>query len=61
MLVISFIHLKTNSKKIFEGEMLTTFNPTNLLQIVYEVMINFEVIFKSLTGPDNKSQGNLKA
>ena len=38
-------------QKIFEGELFIETVSTTLLQIVYELMLHSEVIFKSMTGP----------
>ena len=47
---------KTIFKKLIEGEILIKIQPTALLQIVCEFMINSNV-FKSIFGPDNSCQG----
>ena len=40
--------------KIFDGKLLIrTLSPT-LLQISFKLMLNFNVIFKSIAGPDDK-------
>ena len=47
---------------MFEGDILRETQPTTLLQIFYESMIHSEVIFKSVTGPDDtvsKPPGNI--
>ena len=41
--------------------MLTGIQPTILLQIGYESMINSKVIFESIKGPDHICQGDLQA
>ena len=40
-------------QKIFEGEMFIRTKPINLLQIIFCVMLNFQVIFKSFIDPDD--------
>ena len=47
--------------KIFEEEMLIKIQHTTLLQILYEIMIDFKVSFKSIYGTDNSCQGDLQA
>ena len=49
------------SWKIFHREMLIITQSTTLLQIFCEFMINYEVIFKSILGPDDTCWGNLLA
>ena len=44
--------------KIFEGEMFIRILPTTLLQIFFENLLNFQVIFKSITIADNTFLGN---
>ena len=46
-------------RKIIEGEMLIKVRHTTLFQIFYEFMINSEVIFKSMEGPDGCCPGDV--
>ena len=52
---------KSNGLKIFDGELYIKTLPTTLLQIVYKLMLHSEVIFKSMTGPDDTHQVDFQA
>ena len=44
---------KCTSKKIFEGERLIRRELLNLLQIVFRIMVDSKVIFKTIVSPDD--------
>ena len=44
---------KSNSQKIFEGKMYIRNYPTKPLQIFFQFMLDFKVIFKSIIDPDD--------
>ena len=41
---------------MFEGEMLVRILPTTLLQLFCKIILNFQVIVKSILNPDNNLQ-----
>ena len=51
-----YLSNQSNLKKIFEGELFIKFLSTTFLQMFCKLMLNFKVIFKSMTAPDNSGQ-----
>ena len=48
---------KSKMEKIFEGEMLDRTLPTTLFRIFCKIMLNFQVIIKSIEDPDEDFKG----